>query len=131
MFTPDSQQVVVVDANRFVASYDVQSGQKRVWFSTLRTHGVEKVGIPPAYFIYKLSPDGTTMAMTSSGFGVDVWDCNKGLLLYSLPGREGIIYCFAWSPDSRRLAVSRSNGDIDIWNIAQIDRVLSELGLVP
>jgi len=71
------------------------------------------------------------MAITSSDLGVDVWDCENGRLLYSLPGREGIIYYFAWSPDSRRLAVSRSNGDIDIWNLGQIERILSELGLAP
>ncbi|MCU0918219.1 MAG: WD40 repeat domain-containing serine/threonine-protein kinase [Planctomycetes bacterium] len=130
-FTPDSQQLVVVDANRSVASYEVQSGQKRVWFSTLRTHGVEEVGVLSGACIYKLSPDGTTMAITSSGLGVDVWDCKNGRLLYSLPSREGIIYCFAWSPDSRRLAVSRSNGDIDIWNLGQIERLLFELGLAP
>ena len=79
--------------------------------------------------------DGMTDLPLASGglsdLGVDLWDCQSGRLLYSLPEQEGLIYYFAWSPDGRRLAVSRSNGAIDIWNLAEVERVLSDLGLAP
>ena len=128
-FTPDSRQMLVVDANRFIVTYDVQSGQKLTSFPTLKT---DDTSTQSGYLMHKLSPDGTKLAMGSrSDLGVDLWDCKNRTLLYSLPEQEGIIYHFAWSPDGRRLAVSRSNGDIDIWNIAEIERVLADLKLWP
>jgi WD40 repeat protein len=128
-FTPDSRQMLVVDANRFIVTYDVQSGQKLTSFPTLKPDETEKWS---EYLMHKLSPDGTKLAMGSySDFGVDLWDCKNETLLYSMPEQEGIIYHFAWSPDGKRLAVSRSNGDIDIWNIAEIERVLAGLRLWP
>ena len=72
------------------------------------------------------------MALTSfNALGVNLWDCKKKQLLYSLPEQEGFVYYFAWSADGRRLAVSRSNGDIEIWNIAEVEQVLDDLGLAP
>lgn len=128
-FTPDSRQMLVVDANRFIVTYDVQSGQKLTSFPTLKTDDTEKGHVS---LMLELSPDGTKLAMvSSSAFGVDLWDCKNGHLLYSIPEQEGYIFYFAWSPDGRRLAVSRSNGDIDIWNIAEIERVLADLKLWP
>lgn len=128
-FTPDSRQMLVVDANRFIVTYDVQSGQKLTSFPTLKTDDTEKGS---AVIMHKLSPDGTKLAMRSpSLFGVELWDCKNGYLLYSMPEQEGCVFYFAWSPDGRRLAVSRSNGDIDIWNIAEIERVLAGLKLWP
>lgn len=128
-FTPDSRQMLVVDSNRFVVSYDVESGQKTASFPTL---DADYTGRWAYSIMHKLSPDGTKLAIASvSNLGVDLWDHENGRLLYSLPKQDGIVYYFAWSPDGRRLAVSRSNGDIDIWNIAEIERVLSNLGLAP
>jgi WD40 repeat protein len=129
-FTPDGRQILVVDANRFIVTYDVQSGQKLTSFPTLKTDDTSTWSV--AGLMHKLSPDGTKLAMGSrSALGVDLWDCKNQYLLYSLPEQEGMIFYFAWSPDGRRLAVSRSNGDIDIWSIAEIERVLADLKLWP
>jgi WD40 repeat protein len=128
-FTPDSRQILVVDANRCVVTYDVQSGQKLTSFPTLKTDDTSTWSVT---LMRKLSPDGTKLAMGSrSALGVDLWDCKNEDLLYSMPEQEGTVYYFAWSPDGKRLAVSRSNGDIDIWNIAEIERVLADLKLWP
>ncbi|MBW7989122.1 MAG: protein kinase [Planctomycetes bacterium] len=129
-FTPDSRQILVVDANRFIVTYDVQSGQKLTSFPTLKTDDTATWNV--VALMHKLSPDGTKLAMGSrSALGVDLWDCENQHLLYSIPEQEGFVYYFAWSQDGRRLAVSRSNGDIDIWNIAEIERVLADLRLWP
>ncbi|MFC1795286.1 WD40 repeat domain-containing protein, partial [Planctomycetota bacterium] len=128
-FTPDSRHVIAVDENRFVVTYDVQSGQKVGSFPTRKTDDTTKW-----HFItmHTLSPDGAKLAMSSrTNLGVDLWDYENGRLLYSLPEQEGFVYYFAWSPDGQRLAVSRSNGDIDIWNIAEIERVLTKLKMAP
>jgi WD40 repeat protein len=128
-FTPDSRQMLVVDANRFVVTYDVLSGQKRSSFPTLKT---DDTSTWSGTLVHKLSPDGTKLAMGSrSARGVDLWDFKNGDLLYSLPEQEGEVFYFAWSPDGKRLAVSRSNGDIDIWSIAEIERVLTGIKLWP
>ena len=128
-FTPDSRQILVVDANRCVVTYDVQSGQKLTSFPTLKTDDTSTWSVT---LMRKLSPDGTKLAMGSrSALGVDLWDCKNETLLYSMPEQKGEVYYFAWSPDGKRLAVSRSNGDIDIWNIAEIERVLADLKLWP
>jgi len=128
-FTPDSRQMLVVDANRFTVTYDVQSGRKLDAFPTLKTDDTVTWS---RNIMHKLCPDGTRLAMgSSSNLGVDLWDCKSGRLLYSLPEQGGFVYYFAWSPDGRRLAVSRSNGAIDIWNLAEIERVLSGLNLAP
>jgi len=128
-FTPDSRQILVVDANRFIVTYDVQSGQKLRSSPTLKTDDTFNWHV---CLMHKLSPDGTKLAMGSpSALGVDLWDCKSGRLLYSLPEQDGTVFYFAWSPDGQRLAVSRSNGDIDIWNIAEIEGVLVDLKLWP
>ena len=128
-FTPDGQQMLVVDTNHVVVAYHVQSGQKKVFFPTL---DADYTGQPNRNIKHKPCPSGVELAVTSPSLhGVDLFDCKNGRLLYSLPEQEGSIYYFAWSPDGRRLAVSRSNGAIDIWNLAEIERVLSGLGLAP
>jgi serine/threonine protein kinase/WD40 repeat protein len=128
-FTPDGSQILAVDANRFVVTYDVQSGQKTTSFQTL---GTDHIGNWGRDIMHKLSPDGTILAIGSpSNHGVDLWNPENGCLLYSLPDQDGEIYYFAWSPDNKRLAVSRSNGEVDIWNIAKIENILTELKLHP
>ena len=128
-YTVDGRQILVVDANRCVVTYDVQSGKKITSFPTLDASYKGQVN-PNVKQL--LCPDGTRLAMTSpSRFGVDLWDIKNRHLLYSMPEQNGSIYHFAWSPDGQRLAVSRSNGDIDIWNIAEIEHVLSDLDLAP
>jgi serine/threonine protein kinase/WD40 repeat protein len=128
-YTADGRQILVVDANRCVVTYDVQSRKKNISFPTLDASYEGQVNTNVKQL---LCPDGTKLAMTSpSRFGVDLWNIKNGHLLYSLPEQDGSIYHFAWSPHGRRLAVSRSNGDIDIWNIAEIEHVLSDLDLAP
>ncbi len=128
-FSPDSQQVRVVDVNRFIVTYDVQSGKKRTSFGTIKP---DETGLWSWIIMHKLAPNGTTLAMTShSGLGVDLWDLKTGRLLYALPEQDGITYYFAWSPNGRRLAIARSNGIIEIWNIAEINHVLTTLKLTP
>jgi WD40 repeat protein len=131
-FTPDSKQVLIVDPNLCIVAYDVQSGDKLNTFSTLKGANYSQSEIYPRHFMHRISPDGARIAITSpKGPGVDVWDWKSRQLLYSLPGREGYIYYFAWSPDSQRLAVSRSSEDIEIWNLAEVERNLTELALYP
>jgi len=128
-FARDGRRIVVVDTDRSVVSYDAQSGDRMASFATLKTEDTVKWD---PILMHKLSPDGMKMAMASpSMFGVDLWDYENGTLLYSLPEQEGTTYYFAWSPDGRRLAVSWSNGDVHIWNLAEIERVLTELRLYP
>jgi WD40 repeat protein len=128
-FTPDSQKVVFLDANRFVVTFDVTKGHKVASFPTIAT---DKKGDWSPSVMLNLSPDGSTVALSSRSLrGVDLWNLESGRLLYTLPERSGTVYWLAWSPDNRRLAVARSNGEINIWNLSEVERVLSGLGLAP
>jgi WD40 repeat protein len=128
-FTPDSRQILIVDANRFAVSYDVKSAQKRTLFSVLRKGGSAEQKKWDAK--QKLSPDGTKLAVKYDR-GVELWDFKTGQMLYSLPNQEAsLVEYITWSSDGQRLAVSRSDGNINIWNIAEIERVLTDLKLWP
>jgi WD40 repeat protein len=129
-FTPDSRQLVTVDASQVVITLDVATGKKVKSFPTIDANRPDQWNLLRECVC--LSPDGTKLAFSSpSALGVDVWDLKTGRLLYSLPEQSGTVYWLAWSPDSQRLAVSRSNGDIAIWNLPEIERVLVGLGLSP
>ena len=128
-FAPNGREIIALDPNRLVVAYDVDTGQKKPLFPTLEE---EYANSPSMSVDLSLSPDGTRLAIKApSLYAVDLWHLESRNLLYTLPDQEGNIYWLEWSPDGRRLAVSRSNGAIDIWNIAEIDRVLSDLGLSP
>ena len=128
-FTEDGRNMLVVDNERCIVTFDVLSGQKVASFPTINGRGE---GNWPSVVMLNLSPDRTKLAVSSrSTLGVDLWDPRSGWLIYCLPEQLGTIWWLAWSPDSQRLAVSRSNGKIDIWNLAEVERVLRELELPP
>jgi len=126
-FTPDGWQVVVVDNDRSVVTWDIQTGRSVASFATIPT---SFRGEWSREMNMSLSPDGETLALSSfSDRGIDLWHTKTGRLLYSLPERSGVVYWIAWSPDSQRLAVSRSNGEIEIWGLGEVERILADLGL--
>jgi len=127
--TPDSRGIIVVDVDRCVVTYDVPTGRKVASFPTL---GPDYKGPSSWNLKLNLSPDGRTLALsTPSLSGVQLWQRESGRLLYALPDEVGGVSCLKWTPDGRRLAVARSDGQIAIWNLAEIERLLRELGLAP
>ena len=65
------------------------------------------------------SPDGTTVASTSGGWGdntVHLWDAVTGELTGTLTGHEDVINSVTFSPDSSVLATGSWDGTIRLWD---------------
>jgi WD40 repeat protein len=125
-FTPDGKALLTIDDRRSIVTLDLQ-GRIISSFPTLAASN-----LPEAVegFALSLSPDGTKVALTSpSGQAVQFWERHTGQLLFSLPERMSSLGWLAWAPDSERIAVSWSSGVIEIWDLAEIKRVVGDLGL--
>lgn len=126
-FTRDGRRLVMVNNERRIVTLEVATGEQVASFPT-----VDPRRTPDWTFSagISLSPDGIKLAMVSaSGRGVEVWELEKGRLLYALPEQGDTVGWLAWSPDSQRLAVTRANGEIAIWNLPEVERILARLGL--
>jgi WD40 repeat protein len=126
-FTPDSRQLVTLDANGEILGLDVATGGR---VSSCRA---EEPLVRTAREVAP-SPDCATLALpvtTPSGEAVSLLDAKTGKHLYSLPAETGRVYGLTWSPDSRRLAVCRDNGNMAIWNLEAVNQILAQLGLGP
>ena len=65
------------------------------------------------------SPDGTTVASTSGGWGdntVHLWDAVTGEPKGTLTGHEDVINSVTFSPDSSALATGSWDGTIRLWD---------------
>jgi WD40 repeat protein len=126
-FLPGGRQLLVLDAQRTVRTIEIATGAELAAWSTLDARDSRP---PGGQANLCLSPDGTKLAVTSaSSLGVDIWNPSNGRLLYALPEEAGTVYWLDWHPDGQRLAVSRSAGDIAVWNLAEIERIVTRLGL--
>jgi WD40 repeat protein len=78
----------------------------------------------------RISPNGRWLAIVATTKrAVEIYDFEKGELLYTLQGQESAVWWLAWHPSEPRLAVSRDNGGIAIWDLSRIDRQLELSGL--
>jgi WD40 repeat protein len=128
-FTSDSRQVLAMDPNRQIVTWDLATGKSVAAFQ-VEESGRARTG--SFIVVLCLSPDGSKLALNSpSGLGVDLWDYRTGRLLYSLPDESGRVTGLAWSSDSRHLAIARNNGAVAIWNLEAVDQILAHIGLSP
>jgi len=126
-FTPDGRHLVFLNAERKVVRYDLSTRSTHSSFPTTDAAHPETWTDGPHL---ALSPDGERVAITAlSRRAVEVRDMSTGHLRHTLPEEASTIFWMDWSPDGRRIAVSRSSGEVAIWNLAEVDRVLAELGL--
>jgi WD40 repeat protein len=69
-----------------------------------------------------LSPDGTTLALGTSGGTLELWDVVRGTRRHSLEGHRritrsrGWIHALAFAPDGRTLASGGGDGLVRVWS---------------
>ena len=63
-----------------------------------------------------LSPDGKSLALSSPGSGVGLWEVATGSERHLLARPQTVDHSLAFSPDGRRLAVGAGDGLVRIWD---------------
>jgi len=69
------------------------------------------------------SPDGSTIAASSSDTTVRLWDVGSGALLLTLPGHDGAARAVAFSPDGTQLVSVGEDNVARIWALDRGDLV--------
>jgi WD40 repeat protein len=121
-FTPDGKSVLTLLPESRILVLDVATGQTNRSFKVTGRDNVCERN-------FTLSPNGRWLAIVATTKrAVEIYDFEKGELLYTLQGRESAVWWLAWHPTEPRLAVSRDNGSIAISDLSRIDRQLEQLG---
>jgi WD40 repeat protein len=100
---------VVVSAGHVLTAHDAVSG-KRLW-------RYESPDESPVLDIV-WSPDGGTVALTSSDGVIRLLDGEAGTLRRELRGHQTSVFALAFSPDGRRLASGARDGTVRFWDPA-------------
>jgi len=106
-FSPDGQQLAIVDSNGGMRLWDVQSGQS---IMTLRVHDVWTWSIA-------FSPDGKMLATASDDRTAKLWDATTGECLRTLKGHTHSVLSAIFSPNGEWLATSSDDLTIRLWNL--------------
>ncbi|MEM7757437.1 MAG: hypothetical protein AAF298_04815 [Cyanobacteria bacterium P01_A01_bin.40] len=64
-----------------------------------------------------ISPDGQTLASSSSDQNIKLWDVRAGKCLKTLSGHISQVWSVAWSPNGQTLASSSADETIKLWDI--------------
>jgi len=108
---PDGERLAVTSLTRNGAVFDLKTGEQA--FQLSGTGG----SFVPRDRGVSWSPNGRSIATTSSDGIPRVWDAGSGKLRLSLRGHTGFVESVAWSPDSARLVTGGTEGTAKVWDI--------------
>ncbi len=111
LFLPDGRRVVVL-AGETIRLFSLPD---------LRELRTLKVKVPTTLYsrpFIALSPDGRTLAMTSTnGFALRLWDLEGDQLIRELSGHTDTLFGAAFSPDGTMLATCSPDQTIRLWKV--------------
>lgn len=107
-FSPDGQQLAIVDSNGGLRLWDAQSGQSLM---TLRVHDVWTWSVA-------FSPDGKTLATASDDRTAKLWDVATGDCLRTLRGHTHAVLAVTYNPTGDWLATGSDDLTIRLWNLS-------------
>jgi WD40 repeat protein len=103
----DCQRMALIREGGVVELWDVATGHSRI-------HHRDSPRVHAMLF----SPDGRTLATSSIGLPVTLWDTDSGLERTTIKGHEEFISSMAFSPDCRILATASNDRTIKLWDAA-------------
>jgi WD40 repeat protein len=77
-----------------------------------RTFGA---GLGDFIMAYGFSPDGTSLAVSTGGRSVQIWNLETGSAI-SLDGHDGYVFSLAWSPDGHKIATGSIDRTVRVWD---------------
>jgi len=105
----DGKLLIASDSHGYIQLVDTVTGRK-LWSTFDPRHG-EITGMA-------LSPDGRTIATSSTSDETDLWNTTTGQHLMTLLGHSQTVNAVAWSPDGKRLATCSIDQTIHVWDPA-------------
>ncbi len=113
------------DSNRLMTSH--KSGAVNFWEPSTGKLLASLTELSDPVYEAALSPDGRTLATTSSG-RVQVWDLERRAKLAELSGALLGFRLVAFSPDGSRLAACSGESDIKLWELSNYQEVATLRG---
>lgn len=76
-------------------------------------------------YAVRFSPDGRTLATTSTDKTAIVWDAQTGKVIHTLAGHTDTVACLDFSPDGKILATGSDDLTIRLWDVASGELLLT------
>ena len=105
VFSPDGQTVLTTGPNAYL--WDIATGQL---VTTLEGHTRGIMGVA-------FSPDGTSIATSSSDNTVRLWDTTTGGFIKEFRGHINDVHHVEFTPDGRQLVSNAADGTVRVWDI--------------
>src|SRR5262249_31905314 len=93
-----------------------QQGAVLLWDLATRQEKKVLLGHSGLFVALAFSPDGKTLAATSTDQTILLWDVVKGQAKATLRGHAAMALALAFSPDSQQLASGSVDGVVKLWN---------------
>ena len=112
-FSPD-RAVLAASTKRQLHLWDVRTGHKLFWVSTVHKRGWRTYHDYPKPLVF--SPDGAILVNGHSSGTIQLWDAKTGDRIAALDGHTQQVETLKFSPDGETLVSTAQDGTIFLWD---------------